>query len=290
MGVWTEPFIGSDALALGELNRHQLRTRYRAVFPDVYVPRQARLSLPDRIAAAWSWSRGKATIAGLAAAALHGAKWIDDDITIELVHANMRPPRGVVTRRDVLLGGEVQLLAGRAVTTPERTAFDLGRRGTLLASVARLDALGQATGFKVDDVIELARRHRGARGRRHLETVLDLVDAGAQSPKETWLRLVLIQEGFPRPQTQIPILGPAGTPVYYLDMGWEDLRLAAEYDGDHHRVDRAQFCSDIKRLEFVEQERGWLVVRVVADDGRADVVRRVGRAFDLRRSSATDTL
>jgi hypothetical protein len=27
---------------------------------------------------------------------------------------------------------------------------------------------------------------------------------GAQSPKETWLRLLLIQAGLPRPQTQIP--------------------------------------------------------------------------------------
>ncbi len=31
------------------------------------------------------------------------------------------------------------------------------------------------------------------------------MDAGAQSPKETWLRLLLIDAGFPRPQTQIPV-------------------------------------------------------------------------------------
>ena len=90
------------------------------------------------------------------------------------------------------------------VTTPERTAFDIGRRGPVGRAVARLDALARATDFKVSDVEELAGKHRHARGLRQLETVLDLVDAGAQSPKETWLRLMLIRAGYPRPQTQIP--------------------------------------------------------------------------------------
>src|SRR6185312_1180160 len=133
---------------------------------------------------------------------------------------------------------------------------------------------------KVGDVADLAHRHRGARGLRQLESVLDLVDAGAQSPKESWLRVVLIEEGFPRPQTQIPVFGPDGRPIYYLDMGWEDQRIAAEYEGDHHRADPVQFANDIKRLEFVERERGWIVVRVVAADRRRDVAIRVGRVFD----------
>ena len=33
-----EPFIGSEALANGLVRKHQLRTNYRAVFPNVYVP------------------------------------------------------------------------------------------------------------------------------------------------------------------------------------------------------------------------------------------------------------
>jgi hypothetical protein len=42
------------------------------------------------------------------------------------------------------------------VTTPERTAFDIGRRGRRDDAVARLDALGNATGFKADHVLTLA--------------------------------------------------------------------------------------------------------------------------------------
>jgi hypothetical protein len=143
----------------------------------------------------------------------------------------------VLTRRDALIEGEVQTLAGRAVTTPERTAFDIGRRALPRSAVARLDALARATGFKVDSVMDIAACHRGARGLRQLETVLELVDPGAQSPRESYLRLLLIDAGLPRPHTQIPVFGVDGLPIAYLDMGWPDLMVAVEYDGDHHRVD-----------------------------------------------------
>ena len=68
-----------------------------------------------------------------------------------------------------------------------------------------------------------------------------LVDAGAESPRETWLRLLLIKAGYPPPQTQIPVYGQYGELVAVVDMGWEDIKLALEYEGDHHRTDRREF-------------------------------------------------
>lgn len=279
MGESAEPFIGSEALARGVLNRHQLRTQYRLVCPNVYLSKQIPPSLEQRIAAAWLWSRRQATIAGAAAAALHGAKWIDDDIAVELIYPNPRAPRGVVTRRDALLDDEVQTVNGRSVTTPERTAFDIGRRGTVRLAVARLDSLARATGFKVDDVALLADRHRRARGLRQLETVLDLVDPGAESPRESYLRLLLIDAGCPRPLTQIPVR--TGGKTYFLDLGWPENMVAVEYDGDQHLVDRWRYVNDIKRLETLER-LGWLVIRVVAEDRPADIVRRVTQALHGR--------
>ncbi len=280
----SEPFVGSDALVRGLLSRHQLRTQYRAVLPNVYLPKQIQPSLEQRIAAAWLWSGRRGTIAGFAAAALHGAKWIDANVPVELVHVSPRAPRGVVTHRDVLLEGEVQTLAGRSVTTPARTAFDIGRRSSPRTAVAALDALARATGFKVDDVLAVARCHRGARGLRQLETVLEVVDPGAQSPRESYLRLLLIEAGLPRPRTQIPVLGVDGLPIAFLDMGWPDLMVAVEYDGDQHRLDRHQYLKDIRRLELLDR-LGWLVIRVVAEDRSAEIVRRVRCALEARRSS-----
>ena len=273
-----EPFIGTEALACGALNRHQLRTRYRSVFPNVYLPNDVELSLALRIAAAWLWSNRKATIVGAAAAALHGSKWIPDGVPVELIHANTRPPRGVLTRRDALADGETQTIDGRVVTTPERTAFDVGRRGAVHSAVARLDALARATGFKVDDVLRVAKCHPRSPGLRRLEAALDLVDPGSQSPRESYLRLLLIDAGRPRPQTQMPVSGVDGMPGAYLDLGWEEHMVAVEYDGDQHRTDRRQYVKDIRRLEMLER-MGWIVVRVVAEDRPAAVVTRVRAAL-----------
>ena len=140
-------------------------------------------------------------------------QWIPDEVPVELVYANARPPHGVLTRRDKLIDGETQIMHGRAVTTPERIAFDIGRRGAVRSAVARLDALARATGFKVDDVLRVAKCHPGSPGLRRLETALELVDPGAQSPRESYLRLMLIDAGIPRPQTQIPVPGVDGIPV-----------------------------------------------------------------------------
>lgn len=89
-------------------------------------------------------------------AALHGSQWIPDDVPVELIHTNTRPPDGVLTRRETLCAGETQIRDGLAVTTPERTVFDIGRRGAVRSAVVRLDALARATGFKVDDVLGVA--------------------------------------------------------------------------------------------------------------------------------------
>ncbi|WP_310773279.1 endonuclease domain-containing protein [Mycobacterium sp. Z3061] len=274
-----QPFIGSEALAAGVMNRHELRTYYRAIMPNIYLDKRIEPSLQQRTAAAWLWSRQQAVIAGATASALHGSRWIDQAAPIELIWRNARAPQRVITRADLLLDGETQVLKGLSVTTPERTAFDIGRRGALGRAVADLDALAAATDFKVSDVVELAANHRHARGLRKLEAALELVDAGAQSPKETWLRLLLIEAGFPTPRTQIPVLGRDGFPRYFLDMGWEDILLAVEYDGDQHWTNPAQHASDVDRLEYLNR-MGWTVVRVVGRHRPSDVIRRVRCAWD----------
>jgi hypothetical protein len=276
MDMCKGPFIGSEALASGQLTRYELRRYYRALIPNIYLDKRITPSLRQRTVAAWLWSRREAVVAGVAASALHGAKWVGDGVPVELIWANARPPRQVVTRADLLFEEEIQRLEGLSVTTAERTAFDIGRRGLLDDAVARLDALGNSTGFMADHVLTLAHRHPHARGLGQLRTALDLFDPGAQSLKETWLRLLLIDEGFPRPQTQIPVLGPEGSPRYYLDMGWEEIMLAVEYDGVQHAD---QIGYDIVRHEYIAA-KGWTTIRVATGHRRAAIVGRVHRAWD----------
>jgi hypothetical protein len=130
-------------------------------------------------------------------------------------------------------------------------------------------------------VESLTTRYRGRRGIERARTSLNLVDAGAQSPKETWLRLVLVRAGLPPPQTQIPVHDDFGDAIAYLDMGWDNVKVAVEYDGEQHRTDRRQYSWGVRRSEMIER-RGWLLVRVVAGDRPAEIVRRV-RAVRARR-------
>ncbi|MHC9292166.1 DUF559 domain-containing protein [Mycobacterium sp. LTG2003] len=277
------PFVGSEAVAAGLVGKHQLRSSrgpFVRVFPDVYTSRDAEMTTRHRAIAAWLWSRREGVIAGLSASALHGADYVDDSLPIELIWPNRRPPHGIITHKlGDLAADEVTECRALPLTTPERTAFDLGRRGRLDDAVANLDALGHATRFRVDDVLALAtERHRGARGVRQLVRALGFYDPGAQSPKETWLRLLLIRDGYPRPTTQIPVLSVDGCRRYYLDMGWEEHKLAVEYDGDHHRRDPVQFAHDIIRSEDLD-ELGWTIVRVAKRHREVDVLRRVARAW-----------
>ncbi|MEZ0383677.1 DUF559 domain-containing protein [Mycobacterium sp. pW045] len=275
-----EVFIGSEALAQGRLTEYELRRWHRAIFRDVYVPARHEPTLRDRIEGAWLRSGRRGVIAGAAAAALHGAEWVDADIPIELIWSNTRPPDGVIARDETLADDELTQVAGLPVTTPARTAYDLGRHLPRGKAVARLDALARATPYSTEDVLLLAKRHRGARGLQRLRAALPLVDPGAASPRESRLRLRLIDAGLPAPTTQIPVVERGYWPFAWLDMGWEEYRVSVEYDGDQHRKDRPQYVRDHRRQRRLEA-LGWINIRVIKEDAPSDVIRRV---IDAMRS------
>ncbi|MEE6175245.1 hypothetical protein [Mycobacterium sp. 050134] len=276
-----EPFIGSEAVASGDLTPYALRSRFVAVHPDVYLPAGIQLTAQSRARAAWLWSRRRGIVAGRSASALHGAKWIDDRASAELLYAYRRPPAGITTWSDQVAEDEFTRITGICVTTPERTALDLACRYPVGRAVAAIDALARVSNLKVAEVKTLAERHRGRRGIRRARAALDLVDPGAASPRETWLRLLLVEAGYPRPQTQLPVYGEYGELVAILDMGWEAVRIALEYEGDHHRVDRRQFNRDIARYEALS-DLGWKAIRVTLADTRGGILARVAAAWSRR--------
>jgi len=274
----TSPFLGSEALAAGRLSRYQLRSRYIALHQDVYVTRDAELTPALRAKACWLRSRRRGILAGFSAAALHGARWIDPSRPATIIDSNRRSAAGVQVWEERIADDEIGVVDGMRLTTPARTALDLARRYRLDDAVAAVDALAQAVELKPVDVEVLLDRYRRRRGMKGAAVALELTDGGAQSPKETWLRLLLSNAGFPRPQTQIAVRNQWGWVDAYLDMGWEDIKVAVEYDGDQHRSSRYQYVKDIRRLEMLDQRYGWLVVRVVSEDRPDDVIRRVAAA------------
>ena len=276
----TEVFLGREALGDG-LPRHDLRQWYRPMFRGVYIPKGAVPTLADRTLGAWLTSGRTGIVGGAAASALHGAKWVDAGEPIEMLADTRRRQSGLIVRADRIAAEEVAEVDGIGVTTPARTAFDLGRYQNRHLAIARLDALMRVAAFSIDEVMALMQRYGPVRGVQQLRELLPLVDAGAESPPESRWRLIFIDNGFPIPDTQLPISDASGSVFASVDMGWRDLRLGVEYDGDQHQSDRPQYVKDHWRLPQIEQH-DWGIIRIIAEDEKRDVLRRTYEMW-LRR-------
>jgi hypothetical protein len=274
-----EVFIGSAALASGALTRAQLRWNYRAVFPDIYQSKLVAPSLQQTTVGAWLWSGRDGVIAGRAAAALHGALWIDAETPVEMIWGCGRPPRGIVVRNERITAEDIMLIGGIPVTTPARTAFDIARHLPRDLAVRHLDALARATGVKASEVQLLEDRYPRARGLPRSRIALPLMDAGAESPQETRVRLILIDDGLPSPRTQIRVTD--GVREAFLDMGYDEPKVAFDYDGEQHQTNRRRYVHDIGRAELVDRE-GWIDIHVVAEHSRRFILHRAYAGFARR--------
>lgn len=256
------PFIGTEALSTNVISEHTVRTRYEQIYPGVYVPRGREVSARQRAVAAWLWSRRGGVVAGLSAAATLGTKWIDGDLPAELIHGNRRAPSGLHVHTDDLAPSEAVVVGRMHVTCPARTAFDIGRRITnRVQAIKRLDALAHATGVTATDIHAVAAAHPGVRGLLRLRRVVPLMDAGAESPQETDARLALIDAGLPAPSTQVVIRGRYGEFIARVDLAYEGVKLAIEYDGPQHWEDSKVRQRDIdKGVELADLD--WGLVRV----------------------------
>ena len=212
-----------------------------------------------------------AVLGGISALWVHGGDiaWPDAPVQIVLPPARrVRKREYLDVRGDILLPSEVMRSRLGAVTTPARTAFDLGRDDDPLRAVPLLDALVRATGITREQVEDVAARHPHTRRIRLLPSMLDLVDAGAESVRESQLRVLLAEAGLPRPVTQYTVLTNEGLFVARVDLAWPELRVIVEYDGAHHDEPK-QVARDRARINAL-RAAGWTVLVV----DRAQFARR----------------
>lgn len=275
--------LASEALSDRALTRRDLQRDFRKIHNNVYAPKDMELTARDRTVAAWLWSDRAATVSGLSAAVLLGSRWVPDDTPAEIVRTQYPAPIGITVHQDRIADDELTIVSGISCTTVARTGFDLGRRLPFLEGLIHVDALLNATRAPVAGIADIASRYSGARHVRRLREVLEIADGGAESPPESKVRLVLIRGGLPRPITQIPVGRRR------VDMGWPEWKVGVEYDGQQHWNDPRQHGVDIARLEEF-QERGWRIVRVVAEHLRSpeSIVHRAELA--LRAAGWADPL
>ncbi|MCF6386361.1 DUF559 domain-containing protein [Mycobacterium sp. MBM] len=257
------PFLGAQALRAGRVTDHGLRTRFRAVYRNVYLGRDVEMTALRRAAAAALWAGPDAVLVGTSAAAVWGTKWLNANSPAEVVRPDRHSPPGIVVRSFALAADDVVVRAGLRITTAARTAFDIARLTPQADAVPVLDALLRATRISGADVLGLIAGHPATRGVRRAEATLALVDGGAESPQESRVRLMLIKAGLPVPETQIEFFDEYGAAFIRSDMGWRSWKVLVEYDGVQHWSDSRQRAWDIERAAVLES-MGWAVIRVSA--------------------------
>lgn len=174
-----------------------------------------------------------------------------------------RPTDSGRLRRDEVRSGErlvepgdVVSLGGLDVTTPLRTALDIGRLArnddVRLHGMDTMLSLGE---FVLDDLLGEIVRFKGHRGVVGLRALAPLADGGAASFGESALRLRWHRAGLPRPVTQLEVPGPHGS-SYFLDIGLGDVMLGCEYDGEDFHSSPDQVAHDRARRLWIRRQ-GW---------------------------------
>ncbi|MDL4821482.1 hypothetical protein [Actinomadura opuntiae] len=238
------------------------------VGPGIYFGADRGSSLTDRAAALSRLLPPDAVIARRSAAWIWGidvlppgvseTDWDVELITPRPAECATGPP---LTAEHVdLPSGHIEERAGVRVTSRTRTALDCTRWLPRAEAVAALDQFLRQ-GVDTDELRTMARTLEGYRGNRRLRDLLRLGDQGAASPGESWTRTAIVDAGFPRPRTQIPVAGPDDR-WFYVDLGYEDYRVGMEYDGERHHTGRTARAHDEGRRRWLSKEMGWQIIPV----------------------------
>lgn len=201
-----------------------------------------------------------------------------------VLHVSAIPPardprtKGVVGHRLAISPDEIVTLDGLPVTANVTTWAHLA------AAVGEADLVAIADWLLAHEVPRSALA--AAAGKHHhrgivaLRSAADLARPGAESPRESRVRLILVQAGLPEPDLNWTLRDPSGAFIARLDMAYRDHRVAVEYDGRQH-ADAAQFRKDADRWRAIAAQ-GWTLVRIVAhhlDFPERDVVAPVEAAL-----------
>ena len=157
----------------------------------------------------------------------------------------------------MLKPSDTDVIGGLRVTTPLRTACDVGRLLHRDQAIGVMDALAALDRFSVAELVSEAGRFRGFRGVVQLRELAPLVDRMSGSPGEGTMRLRWYSTGLPRPRCQVEVPAPLGS--YFIDIGLAVHRFGAEYFGEEfHGEDEKEH--DESRLVWLREELGWVIV------------------------------
>jgi hypothetical protein len=283
---WPEgPFTRADLRALdvseAALKRALRRSEIRPVVRGVFVVGGSPYTLELRARAVAKVVRPHHVVTDRTAAWLHGIDahvHAEHDVTPPIETCALRghePTQisGVAGRTRDLQPDDVMLVHGVLVTTPLRTALDLGCCLRRREAYAVLNAFARRFGLTGPDYEQRLARYRRRRGVVQLRELVALVDPRLESERESWVLLAINDAGIPLPEPQHWIEIDC-VPTYRLDFAYERLRVCVEYDGiDAHERMEEQRKADRSRRKWL-RDNGWTVIVVRRGDFRAAALER----------------
>lgn len=288
----SHPFTAAHALEVGvsrsRLGTLQRRGLVRPVLRGVFAAAQVVDSIEMRAEALSLVVPSSAIVVDRTAAWLHMVDVLPHSAVHEMPPVEVFSRSGSRLRRPSVASGErrmrdedVCVVGGVLVTTKLRTAFDLGRRLNRFHALAALDALLR-NGVSQEELLAGIERFRGERGVVQLRHLAPLADPRAESPPESVLRLHWWEaSGMPPPEPQVWVHDD-GVPRYRVDVGNDDLRYGAEYNGKAFHEDE---IADGARLEWLSEQGDWLIDGFVDADiyPRGDPTTRLQHGAHLAR-------
>ena len=267
----SEPFTAGEARRLGltkrDLDRAVVDGDLVKPVRGVYLEADVELTVAVRARAARLVTSRTSILVDRSAAWLWGVdcfRYAELDGTPQLESCVLRGHQATEREevdgvtRDLLREDWVEL-EGIRVTTPLRTAADLGCRIWAPHALGAMDGLARAHGFTRRDLQLLQRRYRRRRGVVQLRTLVAMVDPRAESQPESWTRWFIVQEGLPCPEPQVWVV-LEGERVR-LDLAYRGARVVVEYDGQEFHTSAGDRAYDERRRDALRRA-GWIVVVV----------------------------
>ena len=270
----SHPFTTAQALEHGTSRGQLQRAVEQGLLQRVLLGVYAGIDLPDtpmlRARAAALVLAPTHVVCDRSAAWLHGIDHLDPrsrDVPprLEVVAMDGTRTRASGTRGGTraLVAEDVMVLDGVPVTTPPRTAADLACRFGRLGAMGVLDQFARHHHVTEAQLRRLLIRFGGRRGVTQFRELINYIDGLAESPAESWVRLMIRDHQLPAPTSQVEVVLPEGT--FRLDLAYPHLKVAVEYDGEEHHSNPADRARDLARRAALARA-GWHVI-VVRKDG-----------------------
>ncbi|GAA4175025.1 DUF559 domain-containing protein [Gryllotalpicola koreensis] len=294
MALEGRPFAYADALARDVSRSRTRRSDLESPMHGVRMPhgytqvKELRVAVGRRCEAYATKMRADHWFSHFTAAILHGLplplRFEIRDVVHVSAPAGHRAPRGRNVRGHSTSFGTIVTIGDLRVHDPAETWCELAPFLTVDELIQAGDAL--LSDFRRPPLCSPERLASAVKdyGDRkesvRLRVALPQLRLRVWSPRESWVRLILLRSGFPEPELNADIFDELGRRVAIGDFVYWRFKVLIEYEGEPHDKPK-QSIIDVDRFNELSA-LGWTIVRIKKHHRPSEISQMVARALSAR--------